>query len=463
MIIKRITSPGIAHHSYFVGAVDYAAVIDPRRDCDIYLDLAKQHNLKIKYILETHRNEDYVIGSLELGRLTGAEIYHGPGINWGYGNTLIDGDSVEFDNINLSCIHTPGHTDESMSYALKDLDFGARVVLFTGDTLFVGDVGRVDLKGESEISRMASALYESLFNRIMPLGDEIIICPAHGNDSVCGGHIASRDESTIGIERNYNPVLKKNREEFVRYKISEKLDRPPYFRKMEEYNLSGPPLLRDVLEPGPMSPGEVLCEVGNGAVVIDTRHPSSFAGAHIKNSYNIWEEGLSAFAGWIINYEKPIILNIEEAAHLEKSAVYLRRVGYDRIIGYLKNGIEGWYGGGFPIESFVQFSVHELKNKLDSGEKLTLVDVRGESEWETGHIEQAVHIYVGNLEEKLSKIPPENPVTVICSIGNRSGIGASVLERAGYKDISAVPGGMMAWAGAGFPITRREKMDIKAA
>jgi len=210
MIFKRIKSDGLAHNSYFICSEDEAAVIDPRRDCEVYIDLAKREEVKIKYIFETHRNEDYVIGSIELSNLTSAEIFHGPGLNWGYGNTLHNGNVFHIGNLKLTALHTPGHTDESMSYVLAESE--EPVMVFTGDALFVGDVGRTDFYGPVEAPRLAGALYDSIFNKILTLGDGVILCPAHGAGSVCGGNISDRDESTIGLERTQNPVLqRKNR------------------------------------------------------------------------------------------------------------------------------------------------------------------------------------------------------------------------------------------------------------
>jgi hydroxyacylglutathione hydrolase len=212
MIFERIKSEGLAHLSYFIGSEDEAVVIDPRRDCQVYVDLARREGMTIKYIFETHRNEDYIVGSLELKNLTEAEIYHGRGLEFKYGNFVDDGQGFSFGKLKLTALHTPGHTDESMSYTLADLETGKEpVMVFTGDALFVGDVGRTDLYGPEEAPRMASNLYDSIFNKILPLGDQVILCPAHGAGSVCGGAISKREYSTLGLERIYNPVLQKRR------------------------------------------------------------------------------------------------------------------------------------------------------------------------------------------------------------------------------------------------------------
>ena len=455
MILELIKSEGIAHNSYLIGSGSTAAVIDPRRDCQIYVDSAQQKGLRIKHIFETHRNEDYVIGSIELNNITGAEIHHGPGLDWKYGNKLRDGQEFRIGSLRLTAIHTPGHTDESMSYSVADLATGeTTVMVFTGDALFVGDVGRTDLYGPKEAPRLASNLYDSIFNKLLPLGDGVILCPAHGAGSVCGRHIANRDESTIGIERAQNPVLQiKNKDEFVRYKVAEKPEKPDYFRQMEKYNLEGPPLLRCMPLPAPLTPVEFRREMEKGAAMVDTSEPAAFGGAHIKGAYSIWLEGLPAFAGWVLSYDNPILLVLEDQAHLDRAVRYLIRAGYDRIAGYLRDGTEGWYNTGFPTESLPLLSVHQLKSMLDRREELLVLDTRGQDEWDSGHIKDSLHIYVGHLQQRLAEVPKDKPVAVICNVGHRAGLGASILLRASYPRVYNVLGSVRAWIAAGFPVT----------
>jgi hydroxyacylglutathione hydrolase len=454
VIFERIKSDGIAHNSYFIGSASDAAVIDPRRDCQIYIELSQKYGVKIKHIFETHRNEDFVIGSTELRNMTGAQIHHGPGLKWKYGNTLSDGQKFQIGSLELTAIHTPGHTDESTSYSLVDLAYGhAAVMVFTGDTLFVNDVGRTDLYGTAEASRLASNLYDSIFNKLLPLGDSVILCPAHGAGSVCGMNIADRDESTLGIERIQNPVLQiKNRDAFVKFKLTEQLERPHYFSQMEKYNLEGPPLLGCLPQPTPLTPIEFKKEMEKGAQVIDASEPAAFGGAHIRNAYSIWLDGLPVFAGWVVSYDKPILLVLEDQSHLEKAVKYFIRAGYDSILGYLKEGTEGWYNAGFPTEQLTLMSVHELKQRLDRGEDLLVLDTRDQAEWNTGHIKGALHIYVGHIESRLSDIPKDRPIAVICNVGHRASLGASILLRAGYQTVYNVLGSVKAWTAAGFPI-----------
>lgn len=456
MIFERIKSEGLAHLSYFVGSGNEAIVIDPRRDCQIYLDIARREGMKIKYIFETHRNEDYVIGSLELKELTDAEIYHGKGVDFKYGIFVSDGQEFNFGSMKLTALHTPGHTDESMSYALTDPDSGkAPLMVFTGDALFVGDVGRTDLYGPEEIPRMAANLYESIFNKILPLGDGVILCPAHGAGSLCGGAISKREYSTLGLERIQNPALQRtDKEKFIKFKLEEKLEFPPYFKKMEQYNLQGPPLLKGLPVPELLFPKEFVKEMEKGAMVVDTRMPHSFGGAHIKGSYGIWLKGLPYYAGWVLPYDKPILLVLEEKDQLETAVSYLVRIGYDSIAGFLNGGISSWYMKALPVESLNLISVQSLKDKIEKNEEMVILDVRRDEEWEKGHIEGARHVYVGHLEENLDKVPRNSPIIVYCDSSRRSNIAASILKKNGYDMVYNVLGSMTAWKNAGYKVVK---------
>ena len=449
----------MAHFSYFIGSDEEAIIIDPRRDCQAYIDLARKEEMKIKHVLETHRNEDYVIGSREISHLTGAKIHHGPGLEFEYGETLEDGKTFFFGKMKLIALHTPGHTDESMSYALSDATSDEETIMvFTGDALFSGDVGRTDLYGPKEAPRLAKNLFNSIFNKILPLGDGATLCPAHGAGSICGGAISEREWSTLGYERLRNPALQKTVEEFVKFKTAERLERPPYFKKMEQYNLKGPPLLNGLPDPPSLPPSEFQKGIQQGAIILDSRTPSAFGGSHIKGSYSIWLEGLPAFAGWILPFDKAILLVLENRKHLKAAVTYLIRVGYDQIDGYLCSGVEtcgleSWYANALPIEHLGLINVHELKEQLDRKDKLTVLDVRTDKEWEKGHIENAIHVYVGHLKERLNEIPKRQPIAVICSVGNRSSIGASILHQTDRQEIYNVLGGMSAWQKAGYPMT----------
>jgi hydroxyacylglutathione hydrolase len=456
MIFERIVSPGLAHFSYFIAFENEAFVVDPRRDSDIYVEMAYDAGATIKYIFETHRNEDYVIGSMELTRVGNAEIYHGPGLDWEYGNTLKDWQEFEIGNLKIKALHTPGHTDESMSYVLNDTTSGPEpIMVFTGDALFIGDVGRTDMYGPEEDRRMATNLYESLFNKLLPLGDQTIICPAHGEGSVCGGNISARQLSTIGLERQQNPPLQlTDKEEFIQYKMNEYHFFSPYFKKMEEYNLKGAPLLKTRKKAKPMLPLEFKKTIEEGAVIIDTREPAPFGGAHIKDSYNILLEGLPLWTGMILSYDTDILLIVDGYQELEVADKYLLRLGYDKIKGYLVGGIVSWYSASFPTESAPLLTVDQLKERIESENEIVVLDVRNKREWKNGHIEGAINIYIGNLEDKLDILPKDKPIATLCGNGTRASFGASILRKKGFKEVYSVLGSMKAWNKANYPVVK---------
>jgi len=455
VILEKVKSEGLAHISYFVGSENEAIVIDPRRDCQAYLDLAQREEMKIQNIFETHRNEDYVIGSVELAHFAGAKIYHGPGLDFRYGQTLKDGQKFLFGKMKLTAIHTPGHTDESMSYALTDLDTGKEpIMVFAGDALFVGDVGRIDFYGPKQAPRMAEKLYNSIFKKLLPLGDGVILCPAHGAGSVCGGAISQRETSTLGLERAQNPLLQKNKEEFIAFKVAEHHETPPYFRRMEQHNLNGPALMGHLPNPDPLSPKEFQSQMKLGAVVVDTRTPSAFGGAHIRGSYSLRLKRLPLYAGWVLPYDKPIILVLEDNGHLETAVRYLIRLGYDQIVGYLHNGIEAWYNKALPTEQFGLLTVQELKERLAKGDDLVVLDVRESAKWAKGHIKGARHIYAGHVEQRLDSIPADRTIVVACNTGNHASLVASILRRKGFRKVYNLLGGMTAWQAAKYNLDK---------
>ena len=292
-------------------------------------------------------------------------------------------------------------------------------------------------------------------------GDGVIIYPAHGAGSVCGSRIADRDESTLGLEKLQNPALQyADKDSFVRAKVAEIHEKPPYFTMMEKLNLEGPPLLKGLPLPRPLTPAEFKSAMEKGALVVDTSLPAAFGGAHIQGTYNIWLGGLPGFAGWFLPYGKPILLVLQDDSQIGEAVRYLIRLGYDNITGYLKGGIEAWYDYSYPVEKLDLITVHELKAKIDKRESFTLLDVRAQDEWETGHIAGAKHLYIGHVEQKISEIPADKPVVLICTVGRRASIAASLLLKAGYTRVANVLGSMAAWRQAGYPTVSEAKKAL---
>ena len=450
MIYERLKNKIVSQLSYFIGSGNTAFAVDPTRDIQQYLELAEKHGVNIKYIFETHRNEDFVIGSLELAKHTGAEIYHGDWPDWKYGNVAEDGKEFRVGTLKVTALATPGHTPGCRSYAVTDLETGKEPILVcTGDSLFIGDTGRTDFGGPENRVKWSTWLYESIHEKLLPLGDHVLICPAHGSGSVCGSKIANREDSTLGAEKLMNPWLQLSREEFVKQKTEEHHNYAPYFKKIEVYNLEGAPEYGLGPTVKALSPGEFERMLNIGAVVVDTRSPPSFASGYIKGSYNVSMSRLG-MAGWVLPYNKPILLILGNLSELDETVTSLARIGYDNIVGYMKPSIVSWYLTARPIERLGTLTAPELKEKLDN-EDWTVLDVRSIEEYESGHIERSINLYAGLLWDNLDKIPRDKPIALICKSGTRSGFGSSILLKHGLEKIYNVMGGMTSWNNAGYP------------
>jgi hydroxyacylglutathione hydrolase len=455
MFLKKIVSEGLAHNSYFIGSGTAAAVIDPRRDVGVYLEEARARNMQISHIFETHKNEDYVIGSLELAARTGAEILHGSRLDFAYGTPAKDGDAVRIGTVELGVLETPGHTLESISVTLKETAISDDVLMvFSGDALFAGDAGRTDFYGKDRQKEMSAYLYESISEQLLPLGDGVIVCPAHGAGSVCAAGIADLEYTTIGYEKATNFLLQMTREEFIDYKGSEEHYYPPYFRRMEDWNKNGAPLLHTVPDLVCMGPGEVEAAMKRGAQVVDIRAPPGFAGGHIPGSINIPREHIPAYAGYLLTFDNPLILIDDFNQDLDSVVEYLIRLGYDNIHGCLAPGFSAWYIAGKPLE-FVDSWNHEMMAGHLDDPSLFVLDVRTIGNWnKAGHIGDAHHIFLGDLPDRIDEVPSDGQVLVYCDAGFKGSIGASLLKRAGYERVANLLGGMRGWMAAGHPVTR---------
>jgi len=453
MRIVPIKSQGIAHSSYYVSSKGEAFVVDPRRDVDEYLILAREDCASIKYVFETHRNEDYVIGSLEVKEVMPAKICHSRETPFTFGDyPLVDGDRFQVGDLEVECLWTPGHTVDSFCFVIYDLrGCEAPLAVFTGDTLFIGDVGRTDLPGEHLWEKLSGSLYDSLHGKVLPLGDHVIVYPSHTAGSICGSQISDRDVSTIGYEKRTNPQLSLSRGDFIQNRLSNIMGRPPYFRKMEIWNLNGAPLLRSVSEPRMLTPREFLMESEKaGVVIMDTRQPDAFAASHIPGSISVWLSGATYYPGWVIDYNKRILLVSERKDDIQSVITYLHRIGFDDVSGYLCPGIDAWRNSGKPIESSAVLHIDELRKLQESGQ-IHILDVREDHEFKSGHIKHSQNIYVGELRDRLGEIPKNRLICVTCGWGGRGSIAASLLREERYN-VANLLGGMNAWIAAKYPV-----------
>lgn len=451
MFVEKVKSDGLAHLSYIIGDGRSAAVVDPRRDCQVYVDLASRQGAHITHIFETHRNEDLVSGAPVLADWTGAGVYHGPNAagNVAYAETVADGAEFRLNGLRLQVLETPGHTDDSLSIAVFDDEFDEEAIgVFSGDALFVGDVGRTDFYPD-RAEEVAGLLFDSL-KRICALGDQAILWPAHGAGSVCGDSMADREFSTIGHERINNPMLRiRRRDEFIERKLAEHHDQPPYFRHVERLNLEGCEAVSQPIAPRPLSPSELPDEGRH--ILLDVRGVTDFLSAHIPGSLAIPDDMLSAFAGWLLEPDQPLILVATSAQQAAAASRELARIGYDQVEGHLAMSLTEWAASGRPFASIPVVDVRKVSKRMNSAEDWQLLDVRSEPEAANGILEGARNIYVGELPCRLHELDRNRAVSVMCASGARATIAASVLRREGFENADVFLGSYGAWKAAGNP------------
>lgn len=444
----------LAHASYMIGSEGVAAVIDPQRDVDIYLDTAQRNGWKIAHILETHVHADFVSGHHELAERTGARIYLGAGSGAQFPHVAVeDGDQILFGQCRLRFLRTPGHTLESVCILMQDLGNPSRpATLFTGDTLFVGDVGRPDLSPTHTPQQLAGIMYDSLHKKVMTLPDDTVVYPAHGAGSLCGRQMGSENSSTIGKERRTNYALRaQSKDEFVHLLTDNLTAAPGYFAQDAELNRRGAESLSQMPALASLNAQEVLRLQREGAVVVDTRPSMEFAAAHVPGSIHIALTGqYASWAARILGLNSRLVLVGEDPDHVRESQLRLARVGMEKFAGYLEDGVAGWVKGGLELESIPQITAQGLAElrKQDAG-GVAVLDVREPSEREGGAIEGSISIPLGQLTARMAELDPNKLVVTHCKGGYRSAIAVSLLRRGGFRDIANLMGGFDAWKNAG--------------
>lgn len=465
MLLERFEDKGLSHYSYAVGCpgAGAVAIVDPRRDIDVYLEYAAANSLRIQYVLETHIHADFASGARELAERTGAETWVS---GYDAGETfevqfphqdLRDGDTLVIGNTKLRALHTPGHTPEHLSFLVFDMVRAPSqpIAFLSGDFLFVGSVGRPDLLGEDAKRELARRMFDSV-QKLKDLPDHIEVLPAHGSGSMCGAGVGGRPSTTLGYERLANlyldPAL--DREAFVQTLLSRVPPFPDYYRRMKQVNSVGAPSLNGLPGLRALDLDEVRQHVEAGHAVIDLQGQLPFGAGHIPGSFGIpARDDLSIWASWTVPYDTPLVL-VGDAAVMEPMVRALVRVGLDDVRGYLRGGIETWAKAGLPLAKTPQITAPELYHRLTTSGDVHVLDVRNASEWEGGHLAEAVHMIAGEVGKKVDQVPDGNtPLAIICDSGHRSTVVASVLERAGRSDIMNVTGGMQAWRRAGLPET----------
>ena len=460
MKVEQIYTGCLAQGAYFIQSEGEAAIIDPLREIQPYLKKAEKENVKIRYVFETHFHADFVSGHLDLAKATGASIIYGPNAKTGFEAVVAtDGQEFKVGKLTVKVLHTPGHTLESTTYLLKD-ESGKDYCIFSGDTLFIGDVGRPDLAQKSDLTKedLAGMLYDSLRNKIMVLADEVIVYPAHGAGSACGKNMSKETFDTLGNQKQHNYALRStlSKSDFISEVTDGLLPPPVYFPENVRMNREGYESIHAVLERGarPLTPAAFEAVANEtGALVLDTRKPEIFALGFIPNSINIGIDG--GFAPWvgalIPDIRQPLLLVTDEGRENEV-ITRLARVGYDHAIGYLQGGIAGWKAAGFETDSVNSISAEEFAKRF-SQSSLNVIDVRKPGEFEAEHIENARNLPLDFINDHMASYPKNEPFYIHCAAGYRSMIAASILKSRGYNEVIDVAGGYKAISATDIPRT----------
>jgi hydroxyacylglutathione hydrolase len=445
----------LAHASYMLASEGEAVVVDPQRDVDIYLKAAADHGVKIRHIFETHLHADFVSGHLELASLAGAKIHIGKQAGATFPHVAVsDGFELRAGKALIKVLETPGHTPESICLVITDEEKSPKPwAVLTGDTLFLGDVGRPDLSKTHSSTQLAGMLYDSLHNKLLQLSDDVLVYPAHGAGSLCGRNMRAERSSTIGTERLTNYALQiKSREEFVRQLTSNLPARPEYFMKDAEINRGGAAPLSELPELPPISARELKSLLDEGVIVLDVRPCEQFAAAHVPGAINIALSGqFASWAGTVLGLSARPVLIAESPEQVSEARLRLARVGIEDARGFLQGGIEGWKQAGLALAETPQMTVQDLDEKLRS-RKSQVLDVRREPEWQAGHIEDAAWWPLDNFKVSPPEIDRDAPIAVHCKSGFRSMIACSLLQRAGFRNVTNVVGGFDAWQQAALPV-----------
>ena len=461
MYFKQFYLGCLAHASYLVGSEGEAAVVDPQRDVDQYVAEAEACGLKIKYVVETHLHADFVSGHRELAARTGAEIVIGARAGATFPHRAVkDGDELRVGKVIIRVLETPGHTPESISFVIIDTEVsGAPQKVLTGDTLFVGDVGRPDLAGARGFTpqQMAGMMYESLHGKLLKLDDEVEVWPAHGAGSMCGRNISKETSSTIGQQRRFNYALAPmSRDEFVRLLTTDLPEAPAYFPADAAINREGAPPLAEVYRPAALLPQQVVAYANLGYAVLDVRTAAEFGAGHVPGALNIGLGGqFASWAGALIALGTPLIVVASDESQVDEAVTRLARVGHDSVRGYLRGGMEAWREAGFEVSSVEQVSVAELRRMLEEREDLQVLDVRRVAEFNAGHAPRATNTPLSpRLREEAARLDTERPLAVSCAGGYRSSAATSLLRPFGFRHLYNVEGGTGAWVAAGYPVEK---------
>ena len=454
MLLKHFFIGKSAHSSYILAGKKSCAVIDPQRDVDVYITEARAMEVDITHILQTHLHADFISGHIDLAKKTGAKIYVAKSAKCTFDHApLSEGDTIELEDMVLKVLETPGHTPEHLSYVVIDKSRSdSPVSVFVGDTLFVGDVGRPDLFPDIA-QELAGKLFHSLHDKLLKLPDYVEVYPAHGAGSLCGRVLGANWRTTIGYERNFNSALQiKDKSEFIKSLTENMPLAPDHFSRCSDINRQGPARLADLPVMEELSAAQFKKRMGDPNIaVLDARSYHAFASQHIAEAWHLDLNGnFPTFAGWVLPTNKDILLVADDYKKALEANTWARRVGVDRIVGYLDGGMIAWAVAGFRTSHIELISAEDLHDMITGDANFVLLDVRAPLEYEDNHITGAINIPVADLRTRHNELDKDKITVLICSSGNRSSLGASILKQHGFKDIYNVAGGMTGYSAAGY-------------
>lgn len=469
MRVEQFFLEGLGHQSYLISdeSTRTAAVVDPRRDVEIYLQAASTAGVEITYVFETHVHNDYITGAREIRERTSATIVNAASAGVAYDHQAVsDGDRIQVGALTFAVLATPGHTPDHVTYAVYEPEHDAPAAIFTGGSMLVGSAGRTDLVSPGMTLTLTREQYRSLRRLLDTLPNDVLVYPTHGAGSFCGATMSgpAGRQSTIGQERLINPVAHvHDEEEFVRQQLAGYGVYPAYYGYMGDINQQGPRILGELPQLSPLAPQVVRHNMEHGVPLIDGRDRAAFTQEHVPGALNIeLDATFGTYTGWLLPFNKPLMVVVDDGDGRKEAVAQLIRVGYEQLRGYLDGGVDAWKAAGFPTSSIEAVDVEELYRRWQRHEPLAVLDVRDETEWGSGHIPGAQHIHIGDLMRHLHEIPRDVPVATICRSGHRAAIAASIVAALGHQTIAVQYGGVADWIEKGYPTEYTSPVEVEA-
>ena len=459
MFVKQFVDEGLGNSSYLVGSEEtkLAVTIDAQRDVDRYIQVAEGVGLRLAYAVDTHLHNDFVMGALELAAQVGLRVGASAEAQVAFEHIpLREGDTLDLGDLTVGVLTSPGHTPEHISFTVTEAGRQTPSAIFTGGALMVGGAARTDLLAPELTAPLARRLYHTIHDKLLRLRDDVAVYPTHGAGSFCAAPTVAERSTTIGRERQWNPLAQAlSEEEFVARATADLPSYPSYFKRLRRVNQAGPQVLGGVPALAPLSPEAVRRQMEQGVAVVDARTPREFAAGHIAGSYGIpLGAPLVTWVGWVAPFGAPLILIADGSDEREQAVRQFIRIGYDDLRGYLEGGIAAWRAASLPMLKVPVLPADELARQLERADAPVVLDVRSDAEWRAGHLPRALHVEAGRLPTEALPFSPDSRVVVHCGHADRSTVGVSVLEQRGYRNLMLLDGGFGGWQAAGYPVAQ---------